>query len=111
MLGQLLSRYHNLSYVRLMPNMPIDDAMFLLGEAPGKPAHVIALQLFKPAPGVGANHLADTYEDLLALQVKRTFRKRAARKLLSPTTLEWVDDGMDLDYHVRHTALPPPGRV
>ncbi|MFL6024140.1 MAG: WS/DGAT/MGAT family O-acyltransferase [Marmoricola sp.] len=94
-----------------MPNMPIDDAMFLLGEAPGKPAHVIALQLFKPAPGVGANHLADTYEDLLALQVKRTFRKRAARKLLSPTTLEWVDDGMDLDYHVRHTALPPPGRV
>lgn len=94
-----------------MPNMPIDDAMFLLGEAPGKPAHVIALQLFKPAPDVAPDHLAATYEALLALEVKHTFRKRAARKLLSPTTLEWVDDGMDLDYHVRHTALPPPGRV
>lgn len=91
--------------------MPIDDAMFLLGEAPGKPAHVIALQLFKPAPEAEANYLAETYEALLALEVKRTFRKRAARKVLSPTTFEWVDDGMDLDYHVRHTALPPPGRV
>jgi len=94
-----------------MPNMPIDDAMFLLGEAPGKPAHVIALQLFKPAPDVAPDHLATAYEELLGLEVKETFRKRAARKLLSPTTLEWVDDGMDLDYHVRHTALPPPGRV
>jgi WS/DGAT/MGAT family acyltransferase len=94
-----------------MPNMPIDDAMFLLGEAPGKPAHVIALQLFKPAADAGPNQLAETYEHLLALEVKRTFRKRAVRKLLSPTTLEWIDDGMDLDYHVRHTALPPPGRV
>jgi diacylglycerol O-acyltransferase len=94
-----------------MATMPIDDAMFLLGESPGKPAHVIALQLFKPAPGVAPDHLATTYDELLALEVKRTFRKRAARKLLSPTTLEWVDDGMDLDYHVRHTALPPPGRV
>src|SRR5689334_8323813 len=94
-----------------MGNMPIDDAMFLLGESPGKPAHVIALQLFKPAPGVAPDHLAAAYEELLTLEVKRTFRKRAAHKLLSPTTLEWVDDGMDLDYHVRHTALPPPGRV
>src|SRR3954452_2124487 len=94
-----------------MANMPIDDAMFLLGEAPGKPAHVIALQLFKPAPGAGPDHLAEAYEELLALEVKHTFRKRARRRLLSPTTLEWVDDGMDLDYHVRHTALPPPGRV
>lgn len=94
-----------------MANMPIDDAMFLLGEAPGKPAHVIALQLFKPAPDAGPDALATTYEELLALEVKRTFRKRARKKLLSPTTLEWIDDGMDLDYHVRHTALPPPGRV
>ncbi|HET6152603.1 MAG TPA: wax ester/triacylglycerol synthase family O-acyltransferase [Marmoricola sp.] len=94
-----------------MPNMPLDDAMFLLGEAPGKPAHVIALQLFKPAPDVGPDHLATAYADLLALEVKRTFRKRAVRRALSPTTLEWADDGMDLDYHVRHTALPPPGRV
>ncbi|MFL6060598.1 MAG: WS/DGAT/MGAT family O-acyltransferase [Marmoricola sp.] len=94
-----------------MANMPIDDAMFLLGESPGKPAHVIALQLFKPAPDAGPDQLAATYEELLTLEVKRTFRKRARTRLLSPTTLEWVEDGMDLDYHVRHTALPPPGRV
>ncbi|MFL6172357.1 MAG: WS/DGAT/MGAT family O-acyltransferase [Marmoricola sp.] len=91
--------------------MPIDDAMFLLGEAPGKPAHVIALQLFRPSPGAAPDHLATLYEELLAMEVKPTFRKRARRKLLSPTTLEWVEDGMDLDYHVRHAALPPPGRV
>jgi diacylglycerol O-acyltransferase / wax synthase len=87
--------------------MSLDDAVFLLGESPGRPAHVIALQLFEPA----GRDLADLYDDLLALPVKPVFRRRPVRSLVSPSTFAWRDDGMDLDYHVRHIALPPPGRV
>jgi diacylglycerol O-acyltransferase / wax synthase len=90
-----------------VPNMSLDDAVFLLGESPGRPAHVIALQLFESA----GPDLADMYDDLLALPVKPVFRKRPVRSLTSPSTFAWSDDGMDLDYHVRHIGLPPPGRV
>lgn len=92
-----------------MPKMPLDDAVFLLGEAPRKPAHVVALQLFESA-GVGAD-LAALYETLLALPVKHTFRRRALRNVMTPSGFDWRDDGLDVDYHVRHVSLPPPGRI
>lgn len=92
-----------------MALMSLDDAMFLLGEAPGRPNHVIALQLFKP-PAEGID-VAEVYSHLLDLPVKTAFRRRAARRVLSPSGFEWRDDGMDVDYHVRHLGLPPPGRV
>ncbi|HSV37682.1 MAG TPA: wax ester/triacylglycerol synthase family O-acyltransferase, partial [Nocardioidaceae bacterium] len=90
----------------------LDDAMFLLGESAGKPAHVIALQLFKPPADGGDDFTTQMYADLLAMDdVKPVFRKAPRRKLTSPSTLEWVDDGLDTDYHVRHAALPRPARV
>ena len=93
-------------------NIALDDAIFLLGESAGKPAHVIALQLFKPPAGTGPEFTTNVYRDLLAMEdIKAVFRKRPKRKLTSSSTMEWVDDGLDADYHVRHAALPQPGRV
>jgi WS/DGAT/MGAT family acyltransferase len=92
-----------------MPKMPLDDAVFLLGEAPRKPAHVVALQLFE-STGEGAD-LATLYEKMLGLPVKQAFRRHAARNVLTPSGFDWRDEGLDLDYHVRHVALPPPGRI
>jgi len=96
-----------------MSNMPLNDAMFLLGESAGRPAHVIALQLFRRPEDAADNYIEQLYADLLRLEdrVKPVFRKRPRRKLTSPSTLQWLDDGLDLDYHVRHAALPGPGRV
>jgi diacylglycerol O-acyltransferase / wax synthase len=95
-----------------MPHVSLDDAMFLLGESMGKPSHVIALQLFEPPPDAPPDYTETLYRDLLAHDdVNPVFRKHPRRRLLSPTTLEWVDDGVDLDYHVRRAALPRPGRV
>lgn len=95
-----------------MPNMSLDDAMFLLGESMGKPAHVIALQLFEPPADAGVDYTETLYRELLAHDaVNRVFRNRPRRKLVSPSTLAWVDEGLDLDYHVRRVALPRPGRV
>jgi diacylglycerol O-acyltransferase len=95
-----------------MPNMSLDDAMFLFGESTGKPAHVISLQLFEPPADAGPAFMETLYRDLLAHdEVNPVFRKRPRRKVTSPSTLEWVDEGLDLDYHVRRAALPKPGRI
>jgi len=95
-----------------MPNMSLDDAMFLLGESMGKPAHVIALQLFEPPAGADDLYPSEVYRSLLGHDAASTvFRRRPRRSLTSPSTLEWIDDGLDLDYHVRHNALPRPGAI
>jgi diacylglycerol O-acyltransferase len=95
-----------------MPNMSLDDAMFLLGESMGKPSHVIALQLFEPPQGADDLYVSEVHRGLLQHQEASTvFRRRPRRSLTSATTLAWVDDGLDLDYHVRHNALPRPGAI
>ena len=95
-----------------MTNIPLGDAMFLIGESPGKPNHVIALQLFKPPADADDSFTTSMYQDLLAYDdIKPVFRKRARSRLASPTMWEWVDDGLDVDYHVRHNGLARPGRV
>lgn len=95
-----------------MPNMSLDDAMFLLGESMGKPSHVIALQLFEPPAGADELYVSEVHRGLLEHQEASTvFRRRPRRSLRSPSTLAWVDDGLDLDYHVRHNALPRPGAI
>ncbi|MFT4263829.1 MAG: wax ester/triacylglycerol synthase family O-acyltransferase [Nocardioides sp.] len=88
--------------------MSLNDAMFFLGESPGKPAHVIALQLFRP---VGDLDLSELYDELLTLRVKPAFARKPVRSLRSATTMAWADDDLDLDYHVRHVALPARGRI
>lgn len=96
-----------------MTNLVLDDAVFLLGESAGRPAHVVALQLFDLPNDAPPDFLRQIYTELLDLEdaVKPVFRKHPRRKLTSPTGLQWADDGIDLDYHVRHSALPQPGRI
>lgn len=97
-----------------MNNIAIGDAMFLLGEATGRPAQVITLQLYRPPEGADpAEWVGDYFQQLLASDdLKPVFRRRPSRSLLSPSTLRWIDDEpVELDHHVRHSALPGQGRV
>lgn len=99
---------------RPLNNIAIGDAMFLLGEAAGRPAQVITLQLFRPPAGADPEEwVGDYFHQLLAADdLKPVFRRRPARSLLSPSTLRWVDhEAVELDTHVRHSALPGRGRV
>jgi WS/DGAT/MGAT family acyltransferase len=96
-----------------MELMAPTDAIFLLGESREHPMHVGGLQLFEPPEGAGPEFPRETYEALVASRdVQPTFRKRPARVLGGVTNIGWAyDDDVDLDYHVRRSALPPPGRV
>lgn len=88
------------------------DLIFLLGESREHPMHVGGLQLFVPPDGAGPEFLRDIY-DVLAEQseVQPTFRKHPAF-FGGVTNLVWSSDKeVDLDYHLRRSALPTPGRV
>lgn len=89
------------------------DAMFLLGESREHPMHVAGLQLFKPPDGAGPEFIRDVYQALLSRDdVNDTFRKHPGELLGGITNLTWATDReLDLEYHLRRSALPAPGRI
>jgi WS/DGAT/MGAT family acyltransferase len=83
------------------------DATFLYLEDRSAHMHVGSLLVFeRPAPGYG---------DVLALIAARLhrvprYRQRVVFPAFGAGRPVWVDDSdFDLEYHVRHTALPAPG--
>lgn len=88
------------------------ESMMLLAESPGQPMHVAGLQLFKTPEGAGSEFVRNYVRALRSCdEVQPLFRKH-------PTTVPggrnviWSSaPDVDLDYHVRHSALPGPGRV
>jgi diacylglycerol O-acyltransferase len=89
------------------------DAMFLLGESREHPMHVAGLQVFDPPEGAGSDYIRDIYQQLVVRDdVSSTFRKHPAELLGGIANLTWaVDRDLDLEYHLRRSALPSPGRV
>ncbi len=83
------------------------DASFLHQEKQASHMHVGALVIFDgPAPG--REDLAAHIEARLRLVPR--YRQKLAFPRLEMGRPFWVDDpSFNLDYHVRHTALPKPG--
>ncbi|MGY4648607.1 WS/DGAT/MGAT family O-acyltransferase [Mycobacterium sp. URHB0021] len=88
------------------------DALFLLGESREHPMHVGSLQVFDPPGGAGPEFARDSYEAMLGCtDVQPTYRKRPAF-FGGLTNVAWsFDKDVELDYHLRLSALPRPGRV
>ncbi|MET3963580.1 diacylglycerol O-acyltransferase [Marmoricola sp. OAE513] len=86
---------------------------FLLAENRNQPMHVAGLQLFELPPDAGPHFARETYEAALDTEeVAPLFRKRPTRSLSSLGQWAWTDDEQfDIEYHVRHSALPEPGRI
>jgi diacylglycerol O-acyltransferase / wax synthase len=96
-----------------MELMSPTDAVFLLGESREHPMHVGGLQLYELPPSAGRGFVRELYEQLVAQQdFQPTFRKRPATFVGGIANLGWsYDKHVDVDYHVRRSALPSPGRV
>lgn len=95
-----------------MAFVPVTDAVFLLAEARERPMHVGGLQLFKPPPDAGPDHVGEVHRAAIQYgEVHRKLRRRPVR-IGGFGWWAWEDDPkLDLEYHVRHSALPNPGRV
>ncbi len=86
------------------------DSAFLWMETRNQPMHVAGLNIFTPPPDAGTDFVAK----LLADWGKHT-------KAIAPFNLRPVlrmglwyweeDEEFELDYHLRHLALPQPGRI
>ena len=93
-----------------MKRLSFVDALFLYMETPETPMHVASVTIFKP----------ETPQDDLFARFREHVAARldllpSYRRRLEPTPLgidqpAWViEDKVDLDYHIRHEALPKPG--
>jgi WS/DGAT/MGAT family acyltransferase len=96
-----------------MALMSLQDAVFLLPENREQPMHVGGLQLFQRPEGAGKDFLNDMHAELVAVdEVAPIFRRRAYRSISTLGQWAWEDDtDLDLEHHVRHSALPRPGRI
>ncbi len=86
---------------------------FLLAESRRVPMHVGGLQLYRKPPDAGRHYVRDLYDQMRDVdEVAPLFRKHPYRSVKTGGQYVWVeDDDFDIDYHVRHSALPKPGRV
>ena len=93
-----------------MKRLSLLDALFLYMETPQTPMHVASVTIFKPESP--QDDLFSRFRERVAarLDLLPSYRRR-----LEPTPLgidhpAWViEDKLDLDYHIRHQALPKPG--
>ena len=94
---------------------PIDptSAAFLYAENRSMPMHVGGLQLFKKPEGAGRNYTREMYESMRDVdEIAPLFLKRPRRSIATAGQWVWEDDEQfDIEHHVRHSALPKPGRV
>jgi WS/DGAT/MGAT family acyltransferase len=87
------------------------DLSFVLMETRQTPMHVAGLQTFLPPPGAPRDYGKQVFEYLRSFPVTAApfnYRLRS----LGPSKLRpsfEVVDKVDLDYHLRHSALPYPG--
>jgi len=96
-----------------MELMAPTDAVFLLGESREHPMHVGGLQLYEPPQGAGPEFVREFTDALVAnSEFQPTFRKHPAMMMGGIAPMAWAyDDDLDVDYHVRRSALASPGRV
>ncbi|HET7522563.1 MAG TPA: wax ester/triacylglycerol synthase family O-acyltransferase [Acidimicrobiales bacterium] len=95
-----------------MKQLTPGDAFMLYTETPGSPNHIGSLGIFDPATAPGGSL---SFEQLLEYYAERihlgkSFRRRLVRVPMDLDDPWWVEDSsFDLEYHLRHTALPAPG--
>ncbi|MEI2808953.1 MAG: wax ester/triacylglycerol synthase family O-acyltransferase [Nocardioides sp.] len=94
---------------------PLDPTAigFLLAENRRMPMHVGGLQLYKKPADAGRDYVRELYDQMRNVdEIAPLFLKHPHRSTKTAGSWVWVEDSeFDIEYHVRHSALPKPGRV
>jgi diacylglycerol O-acyltransferase / wax synthase len=86
------------------------DALFLYLETPETPMHVASATIFKPASPQDDLFIRFREHVASRLDLLPSYRRRLEATPLGIDHPAWVvEDKLDLDYHIRHAALPKPG--
>jgi len=95
-----------------MQQLSGQDASFIYSERPHAPTHITSISIYDPSTAPGGSV---TFKGILAhlearLHLARAFRQKVVRVPADFDHPYWVEDEeFDLEYHVRHIALPKPG--
>ena len=95
-----------------MEQLSGQDAMFVHAELKGLPQHIGGVSIYDQSTAPGGRV---RFKQILAMLESRThlspiFRRKLATVPFGLGQPYWVDDpDFDLEYHVRHIALPKPG--
>ena len=95
-----------------MQQLSGQDAMFLHAELDGLPQHIGGVTIYNQDTAPGG---VVRFKQILAMLESRVhlspiFRRKLATVPMGLGQPYWVDDpNFDLEYHVRHIALPKPG--
>ncbi len=88
------------------------DASFVAFEQRNSPMHIGSILIYDPSTAPGG---FVRFKDILAffqsrMQLSKTMRQRLVKVPFDIDYPYWVEDpDFDLEYHVRHVALPKPG--
>jgi len=97
-----------------MERLSAQDAAFLYLETPETPMHIGSVTIFAPRPGVTADQIFHSFREHTAarLDLLPSYRRRLQTRPLGIDHPVWVyEKTVDLDYHIRRTALPRPGTM
>jgi diacylglycerol O-acyltransferase len=95
-----------------MQQLSFIDSAFLMQESPRTPNHLCMVGLYDPST---APNGAPTFEQILGkveacLAVAPSLRRKLVRVPLGFDRPYWVEDpDFDIEFHMRHLALPRPG--
>lgn len=94
-----------------MKRLTPSDSMFLYGESREQMMHVAAMMPFSPAPNAHRDWLRDLMAEIRNTRVYPPWNMRLRTPSFLRNPLQaWVDEEeIDIDYHVRRSALPSPG--
>lgn len=97
-----------------MKKLSLPDAFFLATESRRQPMHVGGLNLFTFPEGVNETEFLHNISDQLkeTNDLRHPFGKRLKMGAFGQFgPIYWKQDKLlDMDYHIRHSALPKPGR-
>ena len=87
------------------------DASFLNMETGSAFGHVASLNIYDPTGAPGGAGLEATKQTILErIDLLAPFRRRLVEVPLGLDLPYWIEDpNFDIDFHVRHHAVPPPG--
>jgi len=85
----------------------------MLADSRNTPMHVGGLHLYTKPEGAGPDYVREMFASFMAHdEVAPLFLKRPYRSLATGGQWMWTEDSeFDIEHHVRHSALPRPGRI
>ncbi|MFT4262152.1 MAG: wax ester/triacylglycerol synthase family O-acyltransferase [Nocardioides sp.] len=92
-----------------------NSVVFLVSESKSQPMHVAGLQLFESPDGAGPEYVRELFESILSIERLAPLFLRKPTRVggVGPWAWEQEDqvEQFDIEHHVRHSALPQPGRI